>query len=81
MWAARSRRRATSAATSAGSSRCAGPTVTVTGRIVSATPTEVTLEVPSSRSTPARTTTLPYAGVERAVVEVEFARPDESKES
>ena len=53
----------------------------MTGRIVSATPTEVTLEVPSSRSTPARTTTLPYAGVERAVVEVEFARPDESKES
>ena len=53
----------------------------VTGRIVSATATEVTLEVASSRSTPARTTTLPYAGVERAVVEVEFARPDESKES
>ena len=53
----------------------------VTGRIVSATATEVTLEVPSSRSTPARTTTLPYSGVERAVVEVEFARPDESKES
>ena len=53
----------------------------VTGRIVSATPTEVTLEVPSSRSTPARSTTLPYARVERAVVEVEFARPDESKES
>jgi ribosome maturation factor RimP len=53
----------------------------VTGRIVSATATEVTLEVPSSRSTPARSTTLPYAGVERAVVEVEFARPDESTES
>ncbi len=53
----------------------------VTGRIVSATAHEVTLEVPSSRSTPASTTTLPYAGVERAVVEVEFARPDESKES
>jgi len=53
----------------------------VTGRVVSATATEVTVEVPSSRSTPARRTTLPYAGVERAVVEVEFARPDESKES
>ena len=53
----------------------------VTGRVTAASAGEVTLEVPATRSTPARTETLPYAGVERAVVEVEFARPDESTES
>ena len=37
--------------------------------------------MPATKTTPARTETLPYAGVERAVVQVEFARPDESKES
>ena len=53
----------------------------VTGRITSASATEVVLEVPAMKKTPARTETLPYAGVERAAVQVEFARPDESKES
>ena len=53
----------------------------VTGRVVSASATEVSLEVPAAKATPARTETLPYGVVERAVVQVEFARPDESKES
>jgi ribosome maturation factor RimP len=53
----------------------------VTGRVTSASSAEVTLEVPATRATPARTETLPYAGIRRAVVQVEFARPDESKES
>jgi ribosome maturation factor RimP len=52
----------------------------VTGRVVRASSTEVTLEVPATRSTPARTETLPYAALERAVVQVEFARP-ENKDS
>ncbi|GAA4401519.1 ribosome maturation factor RimP [Fodinibacter luteus] len=53
----------------------------VTGRVTSASGTEVTLAVAATRSTPARTVTLPYAGLERAAVQVEFARPDESKDS
>jgi ribosome maturation factor RimP len=53
----------------------------VTGRVTSASDTEVTLKVPATKKTPARTEVLPYAGIERAVVQVEFARPDESKES
>ena len=53
----------------------------VTGRIAAASAREVTLELPATRTTPARTETLSYAVVERAVVEVEFARPDESTES
>ena len=53
----------------------------VTGRITSASATEVALEVPATKKTPSRTETLPYAGVDRAAVQVEFARPDESKES
>jgi ribosome maturation factor RimP len=53
----------------------------VTGRVASASETEVTLEVPAAGKTPAATRTLAYAGVERAVVQVEFARHDETKES
>ena len=53
----------------------------VTGRVVSASNTEVSLEVHATKGTAARTETLPYAVVERAVVQVEFARHDESKES
>ena len=53
----------------------------VTGRVASASATEVVLEVPATKKTPARTETLPYAGVERAAVQVEFARHDETKES
>ena len=49
----------------------------VTGRVVRASSTEVTLQVPATRSTPARTETLPYAALERAAVQVEFARPDD----
>ena len=47
----------------------------VTGRIVSAGPDEVVLEVPATRKTPARTTGVRYADVSRAVVQVEFSRP------
>ena len=53
----------------------------VTGRIAGASATEVNLDVPATKTSPARTETLPYAAVERAVVQVEFARPDETKES
>ena len=51
----------------------------VTGRVVAASTTEVTLEVPATKAAPGRTETLPYAAVERAVVQVEFARPDPSQ--
>jgi ribosome maturation factor RimP len=47
----------------------------VTGRIVSAGPDGLTLEVPAAKKTPARTVELTYAAVSRAVVEVEFSRP------
>ncbi len=47
----------------------------VTGRIVSAGPDAVTIEVPAAKKTPARTVELEYAAVSRAVVEVEFSRP------
>jgi ribosome maturation factor RimP len=53
----------------------------VTGRVISASATEVALAVPATGSTPARTETLSYAGIERAAVQVEFARHDESPES
>jgi ribosome maturation factor RimP len=47
----------------------------VTGRIVSAGPDSVTIEVPAAKKTPARAVELAYAAVSRAVVEVEFSRP------
>ncbi len=50
----------------------------VTGRVTSASAGEFTIEVPAAKKVPARTETLPYAQVERAVVQVEFARPDEN---
>jgi ribosome maturation factor RimP len=53
----------------------------VTGRVTGASDTEVTVEVPATKAAPARTETLRYAAVERAVVQVEFARPDQSKDS
>jgi ribosome maturation factor RimP len=53
----------------------------VTGRVTAASATDVTLEVPATKAVPARTETLPYTEAEHAVVEVEFSRPDESKES
>ena len=50
----------------------------VTGRVTSASAGELTIEVPAAKKVPARTETLPYVQVERAVVQVEFARPDEN---
>ncbi len=47
----------------------------VTGRIVSAGPEAVTVEVPAAKKTPAQTVELAYAALARAVVEVEFSRP------
>ena len=52
-----------------------------TGRVLEADGESVTLEVPATRKSPARQVTVPYAEVDRAVVQVEFARADESKES
>ncbi|WP_377641712.1 ribosome maturation factor RimP [Oryzobacter terrae] len=53
----------------------------VTGRLTAASSAQATLEVPATKKDPARTETLAYAEVTKAVVQVEFARPDESKES
>jgi ribosome maturation factor RimP len=47
----------------------------VTGRIVRAAASEVTVEVPAAKKAPARTEVVPYAAVTRAVVQVEFSRP------
>ncbi|MGG5260945.1 ribosome maturation factor RimP [Phycicoccus avicenniae] len=52
-----------------------------TGRLVAADRTALTLEVPATKKTPARTTTVPYTDVDRAAVQVEFARHDDPKES
>jgi ribosome maturation factor RimP len=53
----------------------------LTGRVVAADGTAVTLEVAATRTSPARTETVPYGEIDRALVRVEFTRPDESKES
>jgi hypothetical protein len=45
--------------------------------VLRASGTDVTLDIPATRSTPSRTETLAYAGLERAAVQVEFARPDD----
>jgi ribosome maturation factor RimP len=47
----------------------------VTGRIVRAGADGLTLEVPATKKTPARREDVAYAGVARAVVQVEFSRP------
>jgi ribosome maturation factor RimP len=52
-----------------------------TGRVTAADADAVTLEVAPTAKVPGRTVTVPYGEVERATVQVEFARPDESKES
>lgn len=52
-----------------------------TGRLVAAGPDEVVLEVPATKKAPGRTESIPLGGIDRAVVQVEFARPDETKES
>ncbi|MBM6404695.1 ribosome maturation factor RimP [Phycicoccus sp. CSK15P-2] len=53
----------------------------VTGRLTSADRTAATLEVPATKKTPGRTQTVAYTDVHSAVVQVEFARPDETEES
>lgn len=53
----------------------------LTGRLTSASTTEATLEVPATKKAPARTETVAYAAATKASVQVEFARPDETKES
>ena len=57
------------------------PSSSVTGRLVHADGAGLTLEVPATRATPARTETLGYADVRKAVVEVEFARSEPTEES
>ena len=52
-----------------------------TGRLTAASRTEATLEVPAVKKAPARTETLAYAAATKAVVQIEFARHDETKES
>ncbi|MGO4341918.1 ribosome maturation factor RimP [Phycicoccus sp. Soil748] len=47
----------------------------VTGRLVSADDEGVTVEVPATKKTPARTEQHPYSALSRAAVEVEFSRP------
>lgn len=52
-----------------------------TGRLVEAGPESVVLDVPAVKKDAGGRTTLTIADLERAVVEVEFARTDETKES
>ncbi|MBM6400367.1 ribosome maturation factor RimP [Phycicoccus sonneratiae] len=52
-----------------------------TGRLVAADRAGLTLEVAATKKTSARTATVPYAEVDRATVQVEFARHDDPKES
>lgn len=54
---------------------------TTTGRLVEAGPDEVVLDLPAVKKDPGGRTTFAIADLERAVVEVEFARPDETKET
>jgi len=50
----------------------------VTGRIVRAGADDLTLAIPAVKKTPARDETFPYAVLDRAEVQVEFARKDET---
>lgn len=50
----------------------------VTGRITRAGADDLTLAIPALKKVPARDETLPYAVVDRAEVQVEFARKDPS---
>jgi ribosome maturation factor RimP len=58
-----------------------GPGGETTGRLVRADRSTVTLDLPPTTASPGRQETFPYGDVDRALVQVEFARPDESKES
>jgi ribosome maturation factor RimP len=49
---------------------------TLTGRIIRAGDESVTLEVPGDKKEPERRVEMSYAGLARAVVQVEFSRPD-----
>lgn len=53
----------------------------ITGRLVAAGPDEVVLEIPAAKKTPSRTETVPFGDIDRAAVQVEFARHDETKDS
>ncbi|WP_299441893.1 ribosome maturation factor RimP [uncultured Phycicoccus sp.] len=55
--------------------------VEVTGRLVAAGPDEVVLEIPATKKTPTRTETVLLGHIDRAAVQVEFARHDETKDS
>lgn len=50
------------------------------GRITAAGPDTVTLEVPATKTEPARTEHLPYADLSRAQVQVEFSRGDQGED-
>ena len=52
----------------------------VTGRILSVTPDEVTVETPATRKRPAARESVPLATVRSGAVQVEFSRPDGSGE-
>ena len=53
---------------------------TVTGRILSVTPDEVTVETPATRKQPAARQRVPLAKIRSGAVQVEFSRPDGSGE-
>ena len=48
----------------------------VTGRITRAGADDLTVAIPAAKKTPGRDETLPYAGIDRADVQVEFSRKD-----
>jgi ribosome maturation factor RimP len=50
------------------------------GRLTVATSVAATIEIPSTRTEPARAVTVPYAEIRSAAVQVEFSRPDETKD-
>ncbi len=53
----------------------------LTGRLVAAGPDDIALELPATKQQPARTERLPYAGIDRAQVQVEFARGAEGEDA
>lgn len=53
----------------------------VTGRIVRAGADDLTLQIPSVKKVPARDETFAYAAIDRADVQVEFSRKDDSSGS
>ena len=52
-----------------------------TGRIIRAGSDDLTLAVPAAKKSPARTETFPYAVLDRAEVQVEFARRDDTADT